>query len=112
MDYKERSTVWKTDHVLAVCDSITRASGLEYIFTRKCPLPLYPPSLLPRMPHRLLAEVAGHGEVAIAPSGCHDLTVRLEDDSECFLKTVTETRGHQAVPAETRIERAVRVVAS
>src|SRR5262245_66460213 len=40
MDYKERSTVWKTDHVLAVCDGITRASGLEYIFTRKCPLPL------------------------------------------------------------------------
>ena len=40
MDYKERSTVWKTDHVLAVCDGITRASGLEYIFTRECPLPL------------------------------------------------------------------------
>ena len=40
MDYKERSTVWKTDHVLAVCGGIIRASGLEYIFTRKCPLPL------------------------------------------------------------------------
>src|SRR4029434_924805 len=40
MDYKERSTVWKTDHVLAVCGGITRASGLEYILTRKCPLPL------------------------------------------------------------------------
>ena len=42
MDYKERSTVWKTDHVLAVCDGITRAFGLEYIFTRKCPLPFRP----------------------------------------------------------------------
>jgi hypothetical protein len=40
LDYKERSTVWKTDYVLAVCGGITRASGLEYIFTRKCPLPL------------------------------------------------------------------------
>jgi hypothetical protein len=39
LDYKERSTVWKTDHVLAVCGGITRTSGLEYIFTRKCPLP-------------------------------------------------------------------------
>src|SRR5262245_31109380 len=42
MDYKERSTVWKTDHVLAVCDDITRASSLEYIFTRNCPLPFCP----------------------------------------------------------------------
>jgi len=42
MDYKERSTVWKTDHVLAVCGGIIRASGLEYIFTRKCPLPYIP----------------------------------------------------------------------
>jgi len=41
MDYKEHSTMWKTDHVLAVCGGITRASGLEYIFTRKCPLPFF-----------------------------------------------------------------------
>ena len=39
MDYTERSAVWKTDEVLAVCSGITRASGLEYILTRKCPLP-------------------------------------------------------------------------
>src|SRR5215813_2055819 len=55
MDYKERSTVWKTDHVLAVCDGITRASGLEYIFTRKCPLPLSDTTKTCTMPQRITA---------------------------------------------------------
>ena len=40
MDYKEGSSVWKTGGFLAVCCRITEASGLEYIFARKCPLPL------------------------------------------------------------------------
>jgi hypothetical protein len=39
MDHNAWSSVWKTNYVLAVCCHITEASGLEYIFTRKCPLP-------------------------------------------------------------------------
>jgi hypothetical protein len=39
MDYDAWSSVWKTDGFLAVCCRITGASGLEYIFARKCPLP-------------------------------------------------------------------------
>src|SRR5262245_50674595 len=39
MDHDAWSSVWKTDCFLAVCCRITGASGLEYIFTRKCPLP-------------------------------------------------------------------------
>src|SRR6266446_4865180 len=41
MDYKEGSAVWKTDRFLAACCRITESSSLEYILTRKCPLPLY-----------------------------------------------------------------------
>jgi TIR domain-containing protein len=40
MDHNAWSSVWKTDCFLAVCCRITGASGLEYIFARKCPLPL------------------------------------------------------------------------
>ena len=43
MDPNAWSSVWKTDCFLAVCCRITGASGLEYIFARKCPLP-FPPS--------------------------------------------------------------------
>src|SRR6266487_4406464 len=39
MDYKEGSSVWKTDRFLAACCRTTETSGLEYILTRKCPLP-------------------------------------------------------------------------
>lgn len=39
MDHDAWSSVWKTDCFLAVCCRITGASGLEYIFARKCPLP-------------------------------------------------------------------------
>jgi hypothetical protein len=39
MDHNAWSSVWKTDCFLAVCCRITGASGLEYIFARKCPLP-------------------------------------------------------------------------
>jgi hypothetical protein len=40
MDRDAWSSVWKIDCFLAVCCRITEASGLEYIFARKCPLPL------------------------------------------------------------------------
>src|SRR5712664_233738 len=46
MDYKEGSSVWKTDRFLAACCRITETSGLEYILTRKCPLPFQANSLL------------------------------------------------------------------
>jgi hypothetical protein len=39
MDYQERSSVWKTHRFLATSYRITDTSGLEYILTRKCPLP-------------------------------------------------------------------------
>jgi hypothetical protein len=39
MDHAAWSSVWKTGGFLAVCCRITEASGLEYIFARKCPLP-------------------------------------------------------------------------
>jgi hypothetical protein len=39
MDYQERSSVWKTRRFLATSCRIIKASGLEYILTRKCPLP-------------------------------------------------------------------------
>ena len=42
MDQDAWSSMWKTDCFLAVCCRITGASGLEYIFARKCPLPLHP----------------------------------------------------------------------
>jgi hypothetical protein len=42
MDHDTRSSVWKTDGFLAVCCRITEASGLEYIFARKCPPPSLP----------------------------------------------------------------------
>jgi hypothetical protein len=35
------SSVWKTDGFLAVYYRIIETSSLEYIFTRKCPLPFY-----------------------------------------------------------------------
>ena len=41
MDYKEGSSVCKTDRFLAACCRITETSGLEYILTRKCLLPLF-----------------------------------------------------------------------
>ena len=40
MNHNAWSLMWKTDYFLAVCCHITRATGLEYIFARKCPLPL------------------------------------------------------------------------
>jgi len=43
MDHNAWSSVWKTDCFLAVCCRITGASGLEYIFARKCPLPYREP---------------------------------------------------------------------
>jgi hypothetical protein len=39
MNHEAWSSVWKTDYFLAVCCRITGASGLEYIFALKCPLP-------------------------------------------------------------------------
>jgi hypothetical protein len=39
MDHAVWGSVWKTGGFLAVCCRITEASGLEYIFARKCPLP-------------------------------------------------------------------------
>jgi hypothetical protein len=41
MDHNECSSVWKTDGFLAACCRIIGASGLEYILTRKCPLPFF-----------------------------------------------------------------------
>jgi hypothetical protein len=40
MDHKAWSSVWKTDCFLAASSPITETSGLEYILTRKYPLPL------------------------------------------------------------------------
>jgi hypothetical protein len=40
MAYREYSSVWKTYRVLSACSRIIETSGLAYIFTRKCPLPL------------------------------------------------------------------------
>ena len=45
MDYFERSSVWKTHRFLAASCRITKTSGLEYILTRKCPLPYHHPAL-------------------------------------------------------------------
>jgi hypothetical protein len=39
IDYGKYSSVWKTDGFLAASCGITGTSGLEYILTRKCPLP-------------------------------------------------------------------------
>jgi hypothetical protein len=41
MDYEERSSVWKTHRFLATSCHITVTSSLEYILTRKCPLPYF-----------------------------------------------------------------------
>ena len=40
MDYNAWSSVWKTDCFVAAYSLITETSGLVYILTRKCPLPL------------------------------------------------------------------------